>query len=222
MIARAIFPILVLLIPLTGLQAQYRSFELTEKGDTFNIIDKEGIRMGYWIIAHPDLRGEPGYEEEGEYKKGQKNGIWKIFSLQGDLIGVENYRFGGKDGLQRYFNPTGGLIREENWRAYNPDAPYDTIPIYGEGSNEVMNFKIVKAETYSTKDGEWKFYDPVTGNLIRTETWERNNLMNPQQSRYQSRRYERKDGVEKTAEMLEWERKNAGKKKVYRDGATGF
>jgi hypothetical protein len=222
MLSRLLFSMMMLLALSSSTRAQYRSFELTQQGDTFNIVDKEGVRKGFWIISYPEVRGEPGFEEEGEYKKGQKHGVWKQFSLQGDLIGVENYRYGGKEGTQRYFNPLGGLLREENWRAFNPDAPYDTIPIYGEGSNEVVNFKVVKAEPYSVKEGDWKFYDPSTGSLIRTEKWERNNLMNPQQPKYGAKRYERKEGVEKTPEMKEWERKNAGKKGVLRDGATGF
>lgn len=202
--------------------SQYRSYDLTVDGDTIDIIDKAGLKQGSWIESRPALRGEPGCEEEGIYKDGQREGYWRRYSLQGDLLAIENYDRGGKSGLQRYYNFLGSLEREENWRAYNPDAPYDTIPVYGEGSNDVLEFKVVKVETYSVKEGIWKYYDPETGRLIRTEEWDRNRLLTPMEDHSRVGKYERKENVEKTPEMKEWERKNAGKKRVVRDGATGM
>ena len=64
-----------------------------------------------------------------------------------DVIAIENYKYGGKDGLSQYYTPLGEVVREENWRAYNPDAPYDTIAVYGTGSNEILSYKIVKSRT---------------------------------------------------------------------------
>lgn len=199
---------------------QYKTFDLTEEGDTLNAVTLDGLRHGKWVITVPELRGEPGYEEEGIYVKGQKNGYWRQYSIQGDLIGVEHYKFGGKDGLQQYYSELGGLVREENWRGYNPDAPFDTIPVYGEGSNEILNYKIVKAEPYSVKDGPWKYYDPGSGRLIRSETWDRNNLVAQPEKKLGA--YVKPREVEKTPEMLKWEKENSGKKRAYRDGAIGY
>lgn len=211
---------IALLLPAIISFSQYKTFDLTEEGDTLNAVTTDGLRHGKWIIGVPALRGEQGYEEEGMFVKGQKNGYWRQYSVQGDLIGVEYYKYGGKDGLQQYFSELGGLVREENWRGYNPDAPYDTIPVYGEGSNEILNFKIVKAEPYSVKDGVWKFYDPGSGRVTRSETWERNNLISQPEKRLGA--YVKPKNAEKTEEMLKWEKENSGKKRAYRDGAVGY
>lgn len=202
-------------------QSNYKSYKIGPKGDTINAINQNGDKVGKWVHRVEELRGNPGYEEEGMYRKGQKDGIWRRYSLQGDIVALENYKLGGKDGIQQYFSELGDLIEEQSWKGYNPDAPFDTIPIYGEGSNEIIDYKILKAEPYSVKDGDWKFYEPGTGRLLRTEKWERNVLVNPAKLAGPAK-YQKPKEVPKTAEMLEWEKKNKGKKKVLRDGATGL
>jgi antitoxin component YwqK of YwqJK toxin-antitoxin module len=221
---KTIFAACLFLFSTLHINAQYKQFSISAKGDTINAINQKGEKLGKWVISVPELRGEPGYEEEGLYKKGLKHGIWRKYNLEGDIIAVENYKNGGKDGLQQYFTYLGELVLEENWKGYDPDAPYDTIPVYGTGSGEIIDYKIVKAEQYSVKNGEWKFYEPGTGRLIKTEQWDRNNLVIPGGNK--STALVAKDSPpkkpEKTAQMLEWEKKNKGKKKVVRDGRTGL
>ena len=211
-----------------GLQvnAQYQSFKISANGDTINKVDKKGLKQGRFVLRTEELRGEPGFEEEGIYKNNAKEGIWRRYNLMGDPIGFETYLHGGKDGFQQYYSPLGELLREENWRGYNPDAPYDTIAVYGTGSNEIVDYKIVKAEQYSVKQGMWKYYEPVTGRLLKTEEWERNNLVLPNAPKKELASGNSLKGVKKevakTAEMLEWEKKNKGKKNVIRNGQTGL
>lgn len=203
--------------------AQRKSFQLTETGDTINIVDKDGKKQGKWVTRIEEVRGEPGYEEEGIYKNDNKEGVWRLYNLTGDLIAVENYKLGGKDGVQQYYTYLGDLYREERWRAYNPDAPYDTIPIYGTGSNEIVDYKIVKAEQYSVKHGEWKYFDPASGRLTKIEKYDRGLLEKPNtpaQPATTNSNVEKKK-PEKTPQMLEWEKKNKGKKNALRDGRTG-
>src|SRR5687768_15193235 len=100
--------------------SQYKDYQLSANGDTLNAIDNNNLKQGKWIITVAELRGEPGYEEEGILKDGKKEGTWRRYNLHGDLLAVENYRYGGKDGLQQYFTNFGEPVREENWRAYNP------------------------------------------------------------------------------------------------------
>ena len=203
--------------------AQYKEFKISAKGDTINAITKAGEKTGRWVISVPELRGNPGYEEEGMYAKNVKEGFWRKYTAEGDLLGVEQYLHGGKDGIQQYFSPLdGGLIVEESWRGYNPDAPYDTVAIYGTGSNEIVDYKIVKAEQYSVKQGTWKFYEAGTGRLQRTEQWERNNLVVPGAPKAAVATTTEKKKIDKTPEMLEWEKKNKGKKNALRDGRTGL
>lgn len=206
----------------SGAGAQYKEFKISAKGDTINVVNKNGVKQGKWVVRVPELRGEPGYDEEGIYRNGAKEGLWRRYTAEGDIIAMENYKRGGKHGLQQYFTPVGELILEENWRGYDPDAPYDTVAVYGTASNEVVEFKIVKAEQYSVKQGEWKYYDPATGRVIRTEQWERNNLINPNATKPAVVASNEKKKIEKTPEMIEWEKKNRGKKNAIRDGKTGL
>ncbi|MEJ7626134.1 MAG: hypothetical protein WKF35_04685 [Ferruginibacter sp.] len=204
-----------------GVSAQHKQYKLTDKRDTINIIDKNNFKQGRWVIHMDELRGEPGFEEEGMYKNGEKSGYWRKYNLNGDLLAVENYRLGGKDGLQQYYSFVGELIREESWRGYNPDAPYDTVAVYGTGSNEIVEYKIVKAAPYSVKNGPWRYY--ADGRIIKTEEWERNNIVVPNSAAVVASAEKTKPKkIEKTAAMLEWEKKNKGKKKVVRDGSTGM
>ena len=206
----------------TNAAAQYKTFKINNKGDTINTVNQKGLKQGRWVIHVDEVRGEPGYEEEGIYKNGVKEGVWRRYNLEGDIIAVENYLKGGKDGGQQYFTYLGDMVREENWKGYNPETPYDTIPVYGTGSNEIVSFKVVKAEQYSVKNGEWRYYDAGTGKVIKTEQWDRNNLVLPNAEKKDMAVADTKKKVEKTAQMLEWEKKNKGKKKVIRDGRTGL
>lgn len=216
--------IISLLVFLINGKAQYKDFILSPKGDTLNAIDKKGMKQGKWVITVAELRGEPGYDEEGFYKDDKKTGTWRRYNSNGDIIAVENYRFGGKDGLQQYFSFLGNLEKEEEWRGYNPDAPYDTIPIYGTGSNEIIDYKIVKAEQYSVPHGEWRFYD-AGGRLIRSERYDRGFPIKdkPVKEEVVTTAEKPKEKV-KTKEILEYEKKYSKKKRAHmeRDGRTGL
>ncbi len=70
---------------------------------------------------------------------------------------------------------------------------------------------------------EWKFYDPMAGGrLIRTETYFKGHLEKPggDAAKAPTVTPDKNKKVEKTPEMIEWEKKNKGKKKVVRDGRT--
>ena len=217
----ALFLILQLLLAGSSF-AQYKEYKLNANGDTINAINKNGEKQGKWVIRVDELRGNPGYEEEGVFKKNVKDGYWRRYNLDGDLIAVEHFILGGKDGLQQYFTYLGDLEREESWKGYNPDAPYDTVAVYGTGSGEIIDYKIVKAEPYSVKHGDWKYYEPGSGRVIRSEKWERNNLVIPEVPQATAASNDKPKKVEKTAEMLEWEKKNSGKKRALREGRTGM
>ena len=198
--------------------AQYKSYKMSVNGDTLNAIDNKGMKQGKWVTHVDPLRGEPGYEEEGIFVNDKKEGIWRKYTLQSDIVAIENYRYGGKDGKSQYFSPLGDLLREENWRAYNPDAPYDTIAVYGTGSNEIISYKIVKAEQYSVKDGDWTYYDPSSGRILKLEKYDRGHLMAAPKSSETVVDVPKKT---KPKEVLEYEKKNSNKKKVkVRDGET--
>ncbi|MEO6232066.1 MAG: hypothetical protein ABJB11_12705 [Ferruginibacter sp.] len=209
-------------------QAQYKTYSLSPTGDTLNAVDNKGLKQGKWVIKVAPLRGEPGYEEEGIFKNDKKDGVWRRYNTTGDILAIENYRFGGKDGMQEYFGFLGDLQRQEGWRAYNPDAPYDTIPIYGTGSNEILRYQIVKAEQYSVPNGEWKYYD-ATGRVTRYEKYDRGRLLKDEQEKVEATAVAKTEADKpkekvKTKEILEYEKKYSKKKRnqLERVGKTGL
>lgn len=118
---------LLLLFYISG-QAQWKDYTLNANGDTLNRLDKQDRKQGPWVHRYETMRGEPGYEEEGFYKDNRKEGEWRLFSLSGDLVGVENYKWGLKDGLCKYYSMHGDLRLEQAWKALNPDKIYDSKP----------------------------------------------------------------------------------------------
>lgn len=222
-IARLNFSLLLLLVLVQYTNAQYKEFSLSPKGDTLNAIDKDGLKQGKWVTTVGEIRGEPGYDEEGRYKDDKKTGTWRKYTDNGDIIAVENYKFGGKDGIQQYFSFLGNLQRQEEWRGYNPDAPYDTIPVYGTGSNEVVEFKIVKAEQYSVPHGEWKYFNPQ-GHIIKLEHYDRGALQKEGEEKKAVVAEKKADEKAKPQEVLDYEKKYSKKKRkaMERDGKTSL
>lgn len=216
----------LLLAVMTG-SAQYKDYSLSPKGDTLNATDLKGLKQGKWVISVPELRGEPGYDEEGTYKDGKKTGTWRRYTSAGDILAVENYLFGGKDGLQEYFSFLGELQRQEEWHGYNPDAPFDTIPVYGTGNNEIVSFKIVRAEQYSVPHGEWKYYD-AGGRMTKYEKYDRGRLLKPDDKETTVAAAKTVEDAPKekvkTKEILEYEKKYSQKKRKHleRVGKTGL
>lgn len=152
------------------INAQYwKDFKLTPKGDTINRIDKNNKKQGPWWFRYEEVRGEPGFEEEGYFYNDKKQGPWKKFSLMGDLIAQEYFIAGYKDGKQLYYNRMGDLLREESWKAVDPSKPYDTIMVPDIDHPERMIKKIIKHESAEIKHGVWNYYDPVMGNITRSE-----------------------------------------------------
>jgi len=166
-----LFSLIILQICALTAHAQWKDYKIGPKGDTLNCMDQKDRQQGRWVNHFDEVRGEPGYEEEGLYKNGRKEGTWRLYSLSGDLIGVEFYKWGNKDGVCQYFGINGSLQREESWRALNPDKAYDTLTIEDIDHLDKYKTVIVKNEGVAIKDGTWKFYDPTTGMVARTETY---------------------------------------------------
>ena len=207
--------------------SQNKSFQLSPKGDTLNVVDKNNLKQGKWVIVVAELRGEPGYEEEGYFKDDKKTGKWRKYSTAGDILAIENYKLGGKDGVQEYFTFLGDMVRHEEWKGYNPDAPFDTIAVYGQGNNEISSYKIVKAEQYSVPHGEWKYYAPGE-KFLRLERYDRGQLLkNASDSTIVVAKKVAQDQPEekvKTKEILEYEKKYSKKKRgqMERTGKTAL
>jgi antitoxin component YwqK of YwqJK toxin-antitoxin module len=210
--------ILLLFISVGGF-AQWKDFKLTSKGDTLNRVDMQGVKQGPWKHRYENVRGEPGYEEEGYYENNRKVGEWRLFSLMGDLVGIEHYKWGLKDGLCQYFSNQGELRMEQSWKAFNPDKEYDTLTIEDPDKFDTYRTVVVKNEGAAIRHGIWKYYDATTGAIMRSERYMLGKL--EEEAKTAAAPAEKK-AVPKPKEVLDFEKKNSGKKKVkYRDGSTG-
>jgi antitoxin component YwqK of YwqJK toxin-antitoxin module len=198
--------------------AQWKSYKLTSSGDTINRVDKIDRKWGPWKLHYDQVRGEPGYEEEGWFEKNRKEGEWRLYTLQGDLVGIEYYKWGLKDSICRYFNKDGALRLEQSWKALNPDKEYDTLEVEDLEKFDTYRTVIIKNEGAAIKHGVWKYYDAASGRVIRSELYTLGKL----EQEAKSAPVTEKKAVAKPKEVLDFEKKNQGKKKVrYKDGSTG-
>ncbi len=214
--------------------SQLKSYIIGVKGDTLNRVDMKGQKQGPWVSHYDELRGEPGFEEEGYYVNDKKEGIWRKYSLMGDLIAMENYHWGNKDGKNVYFTNTSQLLREESWKAVNPDNPYDTVDIYDlNDPTKVIDRQVVKLEGHTLKHGTWTFYDPSTGRVEKTEKWwldkpgsdgAGEDEMTPLDVSDNTSKA-KSDSTRKTTKpqaVLDYEKKKSKKKIKVREGQTSF
>jgi antitoxin component YwqK of YwqJK toxin-antitoxin module len=200
--------------------AQWKDYRLVNDGkDTINRIDARGIKQGEWVVHVESVRGEPGYEEEGVFVNGRKEGEWRIYNLMGDFIGVETYRWGNKDGIARYYDIGGQLRMEQSWKALNPDKAYDTIMVEDVDKLETYHEVIVKNEGASLKHGTWKYYDPASGAILKTETFTLGKLEGDHTTAVADPS-EKKKAVPKPKEVEEFEKTKRKKKIRYQDGST--
>jgi hypothetical protein len=227
--------VIALFISVNGF-AQWKSYFIGVKKDTLNRIDMKGRKQGPWVVHVDELRGERGYEEEGFFVNGRKEGTWRRYSLDGDVLAIENYRWGNKNGQNIYFNNMGNPVREESWKAVNPDNPYDTVDVTDPNDpTKVIGKQVVKLEGFSLKHGTWKFYDPFKGTVEKTENWfldkparKEGDELVPIDVTENSTNAAASDTVgkkkaPKPQAILDYEKKNSGKKKIrVRDGQTGY
>jgi antitoxin component YwqK of YwqJK toxin-antitoxin module len=221
----------LLLLPLLLISfqtfAQCKSSKLNPKGERINCVDQQDQRQGKWVNRIESLRGEPGYEEEGAYKDGKKEGTWRLYTLMGDLFAIERYRWGNKDGVSQYFSMA-GLSREESWKAVNPENPYDTIEVPDPINPYKVQMKVVKIEGTSVKHGTWKYYDEETGRITKTEKYLLDKIEDPFKSAMaagealdSTKAKASKPAVKvKPPAVLEFEKKNAKRKIKVIDGSV--
>jgi len=211
--------ILVLFFTMQSSFAQWKDYKLINDGkDTINRIDQKGIKHGEWVVRVESVRGEPGYEEEGVFENNRKEGEWRVFNLMGDLMGIENYRWGNKDGVAQYFDINGSLRMEQSWKALNPDKAYDTIMVEDVDKLDSYHEVIIKNEGASLKHGSWKYYDPASGSVLRTENYMLGKLEGDNSSAAAEPGEPKK--VPKPKEVVEFEKKKGKKKIKYQDGST--
>jgi hypothetical protein len=224
-----------LLISINGF-SQWKSFIISVRGDTLNRVDLKDRKQGPWVIHIEELRGEPGYDEQGMFVNDKKDGPWTRFSLMGDKIAEESYRFGSLDGKCRYYTRAGLLQRVESWRAVDPNKTMDTVDVYDPNDvTKIVDRVIVKLEGQTMKHGAWTYYDPEWGNVVKTENYFLDKIQTGSSPGLDddlkpidvSTGKAKTDTAGKKAStkpqvILDYEKKNSGKKSIkVRDGKTG-
>ena len=128
-------------------------------------------------------------------------------------------------------------MREESWRAIEPGKKFDTVAVLDVlDPTKVIDHVIVKVEGQTMKHGTWTYYDPEWGTITKTENYWVDKLRTDDAvsapggaddlkpigfSSSKSDSLSRKMAVKPQA-VLDFEKRNAGKKKVkVRDGSTG-
>jgi len=208
--------------------SQWKSYRLTNNGDTINCIDNNDLKQGKWSVKVDGVRGEPGYQEEGMYKDGKKEGVWRMYTSMGDLFAVERYRWGNKDGKCEYYSIS-GPVREESWKAVNPANPYDTVDVVDPVDPTKVERRVVKIEGSSVKHGTWKYYDNATGTITKTENYFLDKLEVPKKpeasasddiAAADSAKTAKAPTKVKPKEVLDFEKKIGKKKIKVIDGST--
>lgn len=222
---------ILFLILYMNVSAQCVQYILGVRKDTLNCVDKNGKKQGRWVIRYEELRGEPGFEEEGVFKDGKKTGVWRKYTLPGDLLAIENYKWGLKDSVSMYFTMM-GLEHEESWKALDPNKLWDTIEVNDPFDPYKIEKKVVKNEGRSLKHGIWNYYNQQSGTITKTEFYVLGQLQTLEDQVKDNTTLLVKDSVHtkkdsvatstktKPKEVLEYEKKK-GKKKE-RDGRTGY
>jgi hypothetical protein len=206
--------------------SQCKTYRLLPNGDTLNCTDMKGQKQGKWKVRIESLRGEPGFEEEGQFRNDKKEGAWRVYNLMGDFTALENYRWGFKDGISQYYG-IAGLDHEESWRAINPEQPFDTIDVPDVIDQYKIIRRVIKREGDAYKHGVWKYYRQGSLSLLRTENFDMDKIVVPKVEGEaiiaKSDTITKKVKVKvKTKEILDFEKKHSGKKAFkVRDGRVG-
>jgi hypothetical protein len=142
-----------------------KSFELTQQGDTINVVDQKSQRQGKWLISREARYGEVGFMEYGNYFNNMKVGEWKTYHLNGELVCEEFFKSGNKDGEARYFE-NGKLYCIGHYLALKSKQLYDTI-LVEDPMTSIEKPVVIKTEVGSVKHGSWEYFNPNNLKLLR-------------------------------------------------------
>lgn len=152
--------------------AQERLLKFKEPINGYNA---QHQRHGLWYTVHPARMGEPAYSEYGRYNNGQKEGLWYTLDALNRPKAEENYLYGVRNSWARYF-VKGQLAVEGNYRGLNPRYEYDTIMVT-DPITLIGKEVVIHSDQGSLRQGTWRYYDPRSGVLQRTEEYQVDSLL---------------------------------------------
>jgi len=134
----------------------------------------------------------------GNYLNEKKDSIWQFFSQNdGTLVSEEEYRDGIRNGISRIFFLQGGVaqiltwkdgVREGPWEEYYSDGKVKAIGTYRNNEKEgafrafYLSGKPILVGQYlqGHPDGTWIYYEE-DGTISKQETWEKGTLVIPEE-----------------------------------------
>jgi len=140
-----------------------------------NQTDTKGKRHGTWLTQKDARMGEPGISEFGNYDHGSKAGAWYKIDNMGDLVAIETFRNNVLDGEVKYYDQ-GKLYCVGHYRGLNPRQKYDTVVVMHPVTQE-EEYKVIPTDHGSLRHGNWKYYDPSNGHLIKEEEYQVDELV---------------------------------------------
>lgn len=140
-----------------------------------NQFDEQGKQHGLWYTYTAAERGEPAASTIGHYEHGQKTGQWYINDGKGNLTSIETFRYNVRDGEAKYFE-NGALTCIGHFRGLNPKVALDTVHIVDPITRE-EKWVTVPTERGSVRHGSWRFYDELSGRLIKEEQYQIDELI---------------------------------------------
>src|SRR5690606_20320986 len=175
-----------LLLPPSGLQAKDRQ-ELQAKdrqelqaqegqgreadttASSLNQRDAQNRKQGTWFIRQAAHRGEPAYVTFGNYLDDKKQGAWYRLNGEGQLESVLNYEAGLLHGTSKFYED-GRLVTVGNFRSLDTSKQIDSVWVTDPVT--LLETQVaVPTEKGTVKHGPWRYYDPLSGQLIREEQY---------------------------------------------------
>lgn len=149
--------------------------EEARKKDNLNKTDERNRKQGLWFYRHEARLGEPLYYEYGSYEDDKKTGVWTRLDAEQSLVSTENFNHGVLNGTSQYYDQ-GRLVCIGNYRGLNQTQKVDSIWVTNP-ETDLDTLVVVPTESGYTKHGIWRYYDAVTGQMVREEEYQVDNLI---------------------------------------------
>ena len=145
------------------------------RGDNLNKRDESDKKHGMWVSTFPAKKSEKPFTEFGNYEHGIKYGTWYKITREGELISIENFKNNLLDGEAKYYDE-GKLYCEGTYMSKNSSQEKDTIVIT-HPETLLESYKEIPAYYGSFRQGEWRYYDPENGKLMKIEEYAEDELI---------------------------------------------
>jgi antitoxin component YwqK of YwqJK toxin-antitoxin module len=160
---------------LFGIGLLAHTFAFAQAKTEINQYDEQGKAIGLWYSHIPADKGEPEQITIGNFDHGKKTGVWYVNDGKGNLTSIETFKLNVRDGEVKYFE-NGQLTCVGHYRGLNPAVETDTVHIVDPITGD-EKWVSVPTERGSVKHGSWRFYDELSGRLIKEEQYQIDELI---------------------------------------------